>query len=168
MPRVVLAPDKFRGTADAATVAAAMAEAAGRLGWEVTSVPLSDGGEGLLDACAAAFPGVASTTVTGPDGRPGGGRVAVRRRHGGGRVGPGFGARRWPVAPARNDPVAATSRGTGELLVAAARRVGPGGTVVVGLGGSATTDGGLGAVQAVEEAGGTRRTSPWWRRATST
>ncbi len=53
-----------------------------------------------------------------------------------------------------NDPMAATSRGTGELLVAAARRVGAGGTVVVGLGGSATTDGGLGAVEAVEEAGG--------------
>ncbi len=53
-----------------------------------------------------------------------------------------------------NDPVGATTRGTGELIVAAAHAVGRGGTVVVGLGGSATTDGGCGALEAVEEAGG--------------
>ncbi len=56
--------------------------------------------------------------------------------------------------PAANDPVRATTRGTGELVAAAARRVGPGGTVVVGLGGSATTDGGRGLYDAVTVAGG--------------
>jgi glycerate kinase len=53
-----------------------------------------------------------------------------------------------------NDPVNATTRGTGELMVAAATTVGREGTVVVGLGGSATTDGGWGAIRAVEDAGG--------------
>ena len=153
MPRVVLAPDKFRGTATATGAAAALAAAAVRLGWEATSVPLSDGGEGLLEACAAVCPEELTSMVTGPDGSP----VRARWRVGG------------PVAvvesalasglvlaggPEGNDPVAATSRGTGELLVAAAAGVGPGGTVVVGLGGSATTDGGLGALEAVESAGG--------------
>jgi glycerate kinase len=53
-----------------------------------------------------------------------------------------------------NDPMSATTRGTGELMAAAAAAVGPGGTLVVGLGGSATTDGGWGAIRAIEEAGG--------------
>ncbi len=153
MPRVVLAPDKFRGTADARQVTAAMTEAAIGLGWEVTAVPLSDGGEGLLDACADLCPDVVTTTVTGPDGRP----VDAEWRVGDTTAVVEM-ARASGLALAggreRNDPVAATSRGTGELLVAAARRVGPAGTVVVGLGGSATTDGGLGAVEAVEESGG--------------
>jgi glycerate kinase len=153
MPRVVLAPDKFRGTADARQVASAMAAAATGLGWEVTSRPMSDGGEGLLDACAPACPIERTTQVTGPDGSPvdalwrvGDGVAVVESARASGLAVAG--------GPARNDPVAATSRGTGELLVAAARAVGPGGTVVVGLGGSATTDGGLGALEAVEAAGG--------------
>jgi glycerate kinase len=114
---------------------------------------MSDGGEGLLDVCAAAFPGLDSTTVTGPDGRPvvaewrfGGSTAVIESARASGLTLAG--------GAGRNDAVASTSRGTGELLIAAARQVGPGGTVVVGLGGSATTDGGLGAVQAVEEAGG--------------
>jgi glycerate kinase len=53
-----------------------------------------------------------------------------------------------------NDPMSATTGGTGELMVAAAAAVGPGGTLVLGLGGSATTDGGWGAIRAIEEAGG--------------
>jgi glycerate kinase len=153
MPRVVLAPDKFRGTATAAGAAAAAASAAARLGWEAEALPLSDGGEGLLEACAVECTEEVETVVTGPDGSP----VTARWRLGG---------RTAVVESARasglllvggaegNDPVAATSRGTGELLVAAAARVGPGGTVVVGLGGSATTDGGLGALEAVRSAGG--------------
>jgi glycerate kinase len=149
----VLAPDKFRGTADARQVAAAMAGAAAGLGWDVTALPMSDGGEGLLDACAGTCPTEVVTRVSGPDGVP----VAARWRVGDGTaVVESSQASGLTLAggPAGNDPVAATSRGTGELLVAAARRVGPGGTVVVGLGGSATTDGGLGALEAVESAGG--------------
>ena len=153
MPRVVLAPDKFRGTATAAAAAAALAGAATRLGWEAESLPLSDGGEGLLEACAVVCPEEVTTVVTGPDGSP----VAARWRAGD-RMAVVESAQASGLAlvggAEGNDPVAATSRGTGELLVAAAARAGPGGTVVVGLGGSATTDGGLGALDAVESAGG--------------
>jgi len=153
MPRVVLAPDKFRGTADATDVAAAMATAATGLGWHVTPLPMSDGGEGFLDAASVRCPSLVTTTVTGPDGRA----VAARWRYGDGiAVVESAQASGLTLAGGvgRNDPLAATSRGTGELVVVAARQVGDAGTVIVGLGGSATTDGGLGAVEAVEEAGG--------------
>ncbi len=153
MPRVVIAPDKFRGTATAAGVAGAMAAVATDLGWEAVRRPLSDGGEGLLDACAARCPEVVVTRVTGPDGVPveaqwrlGEGLAVVELARASGLLLAG--------GPERNDPVAATSRGTGELMVAAARRVGPEGTLILGLGGSATTDGGRGIWEAVEEAGG--------------
>jgi len=153
VPRVVLAPDKFRGTADASAVTAAMSKAASGLGWQVTALPMSDGGEGFLDAAAVRCPVMVSTTVSGPDGRP----VDAAWRYGDG-IAVVESARASGLAVAggaeENDPIAATSRGTGELLVAAARQVGPGGTVEVGLGGSASTDGGLGALRVVEEAGG--------------
>ena len=153
MPRVVAAPDKFRGTATAAEVVGAVVDAADGLGWEVVPVAMSDGGEGLLDAFATTCPGVVVTQVTGPDGSP----VEAEWR-----LGPGTAvvemARASGLAlaggPAGNDAVRATSYGTGELLVAAARRVGPGGTVVLGLGGSATTDGGWGIWEAVVDGGG--------------
>jgi glycerate 2-kinase len=153
MPLVVVAPDKFRGTATAADAARAMALAATSLGWEAVSFPLSDGGEGLLEACAPGCPEVHTTVVSGPDGRPveaewcsGPGLAVVESARASGLT----------LAGGRedNDALTATSRGTGELLIAAARVVGPGGTVVLGLGGSATTDGGSGALAAVEEAGG--------------
>ncbi len=153
MPRVVVAPDKFRGTATAAEVAGAMCGAATGLGWQAVRLPLSDGGDGMLDACAALAPEPVVTRVTGPDGSP---------VDAGWRLGEGVAvvelARASGLAlvggPDGNDPVRATSRGTGELLVAAARRVGRGGRLILGLGGSATTDGGRGIWEAVVEAGG--------------
>jgi glycerate kinase len=153
VPRVVIAPDKFRGTAGAAAVAGAMAAAATDLGWDAVPLPMSDGGEGLLDACAALCPEVVVSRVTGPDGSPveaawrlgdGVAVIEMARASGLDLVG----------GPDRNDPVGATSRGTGELVVAAARRLGPGGTVILGLGGSATTDGGRGIRDAVVGSGG--------------
>lgn len=153
MPLVVVAPDKFRGTATAAEAARAMAFAATTLGWEAVSFPLADGGEGLLEACAPGCPEVHTTTVSGPDGRP----VEAEWRSGPGlAVVESARASGLTLAGGRegNDPLTASSRGTGELLIAAARLVGPGGTVVLGLGGSATTDGGSSALAAVEEAGG--------------
>ena len=153
MPRVVIAPDKFRGTATAAQVARAMADAATGLGWEASVVAVADGGEGMLDACAVRCPQTEVTRVTGPDGSPvdaawrwGDGLAVVELARASGLTLAG--------GPGRNDPVRATSRGTGELVVAAVRRAGPGGTVVLGLGGSATTDGGLGLWEAVSAAGG--------------
>lgn len=141
--RLLAAPDKFRGTADAAEVAAAISEAAARRGFEVTSIPLADGGEGSLDVLGGPN---RSALVTGPLGDP----VQARWRLEG-RTAVIEMARASGLAliggSEHNDPVAATTAGTGELMAraleAGARRI------VVTLGGSATTDGGYGALEAL-------------------
>jgi glycerate kinase len=141
---LVAAPDSFRGTAAAAEVAAAVARAAKAAGWTADEVPLADGGEGTLEVLGGPN---RATTVTGPLGDA----VAASWR---------FAGRLAVVEMARasglelvggregNDPIAATSSGTGELIAAAVdagcRRI------VLGVGGSASTDGGLGAVRALE------------------
>jgi glycerate kinase len=120
----------------------------------VRQIPLSDGGEGLLDALAGPGDVRERAEVEGPLGRP---VVAEWLRIGDVAVVEMAQASGLALAGGAkgNDPMAATTRGTGQLIVAAARHLaGTGGTVVVGLGGSATTDGGLGALTAIEEAGG--------------
>lgn len=141
MPHVLAAPDKMRGTATAAEVAAAVAAAARRSGWTCTCTPLADGGEGTLDVLGGPN---RRSKVTGPLGRP---VDAAWRLEGRTAVVEMARASGLDLAggPAGNDPLEATTRGTGELVSAAvaagARRV------IVGVGGSATTDGGLGAVE---------------------
>ena len=145
--KVVAAPDKFRGTATAAEVAAAVGVAATDRGRDFRAVPMSDGGEGLLEAFGGAN---RHTAVTGPRGRP---VTAAWRLDGRHAVIESAQACGLAVAggAACNDPETATTAGVGDLLVAAARA---GATeVVVGLGGSATTDGGAGALAAVTRAG---------------
>lgn len=140
---LLVAPDKFRGTATAPEVAATVAEVAAGLGWDVVALPLSDGGEGLLEAFGGAN---RTSVVTGPLGRP----VTARwRLDGAVAIVESAEASGLLLAggAAGNDPVAATSRGTGELIAAAleagAREV------VVGLGGTACSDGGIGALEAL-------------------
>ena len=141
---VVAAPDKFRGTATAAEVAEAVARAVAAAGGTCDAVPVADGGEGTLEVLGGPN---RTATVTGPLGDPVqaawryGGRTAVvemARASGLELVGGAEG----------NDVVAAATYGTGELIGAAVelgcRRV------IVGVGGSATVDGGLGAVRALE------------------
>jgi glycerate 2-kinase len=153
MPLLVAAPDKFRGTATAREVVGAIERAASSRGWSVRSLPVSDGGEGLLEIFDGPGSRLETTRVTGPLGEPvearwrvDGNRAIVEMSRASGLVMAG--------GAEGNDPVNATTRGTGELMVAAATTVGREGTVVVGLGGSATTDGGWGAIGAVEDAGG--------------
>jgi glycerate kinase len=157
-PTVLAAPDAFKGTATAPAVAAAVAAAAARAGWRADPCPLSDGGEGFAAVVAArgAPPGATTgtwhaTEVTGPLGRP---VVASWWLADAVAVVESAAASGLPLAggPEGNDPVAATTRGTGEL-VAAARAAGAR-RVLLGVGGSATTDGGRGALEAIEEAGG--------------
>jgi glycerate kinase len=141
--QILVAPDKFKGTATASEVAEALAVGLRAEGHQVVCCPLADGGEGTLDALGGPN---RSTTVTGPLGDPveAGWRLAGRlavvemaRASGLALVGGAEG----------NDAVAASTHGTGELIATAveagARRV------VVGVGGSATTDGGLGALRAM-------------------
>lgn len=145
--RVVAAPDKLRDTATAVEAAAAIDRAATTVGWECDQRPMADGGEGTLEALGGPN---RTTTVTGPLGDPVeaawrlDGRTAViemARASGLDLVGGADG----------NDPVAASTAGTGELIVAA---LDAGATrVIVGLGGSATTDGGLAALRALHPLG---------------
>ena len=132
-----------------------MAAAAAGLGWEAVASRCPTGARDSSTPARLTCPDGVVTRVTGPDGSAGRGRVALGD---GTAVVEMARASGLTLAGGRggNDPVRATSRGTGELLVAAARQVGPGGTVVVGLGGSATTDGGLGAWEAVERGGWAR------------
>lgn len=141
--RVVAAPDKFRGTATAADVAGAVARAADAAGWTCTPVPMADGGEGTLDVLGGPN---RATTVTGPLGDPVDAAWRLDRRTAVVEM-----ARASGLAlvggPDGNDPVAASTWGTGELIAAA---IEAGATrVVVAVGGSATTDGGLGALRAL-------------------
>jgi glycerate kinase len=147
VPRLLAAPDKFKGTATAAALAAAMAAGARSAGWTATELPMSDGGDGLLEVLGGPN---RTTIVTGPLGVP------VRASWRLDELPAGDEARTAVVemsqaaglvlagGPARNDAVAASTAGVGELILAAvaagARRI------VVGCGGSATTDGGAGAV----------------------
>jgi glycerate 2-kinase len=141
---LVAAPDKLRGTATAAAVAAAVERAGRRAGWTCDAVPVADGGEGTLEALGGPN---RTTVVTGPLGDP----VEAAWRYAGGSAVVEM-ARCSGLSlvggPEGNDPVAAATHGTGELIGAAVdagcRRV------IVGVGGSATTDGGLGALRALE------------------
>jgi glycerate 2-kinase len=141
--RVLAAPDKFRGTATAAEVARAIARAARSAGATCDEVPLADGGEGTLDVLGGPN---RTTTVTGPLGDPVDAAWQLRDRRAVLESARASGLALVGGA-AGNDPIAASTFGTGELIGAAidsgARRV------VLGLGGSATTDGGLGALRAL-------------------
>ncbi|MBX3469678.1 MAG: glycerate kinase, partial [Planctomycetes bacterium] len=137
--RVLIAPDKFKGTltADEAARAIAVGLARGLPGAELDLLPIADGGEGTVDALVEAGGGERrEVEVTGPDG----GRVrAVWGVLGDGRtaVVEAAAACGLGLVPAgRRDPRAATSRGLGELL----RTVADAGLreVIVGLGGTGT------------------------------
>ncbi len=141
--RVLALPDKFRGTATAAEVAVAIAQAAAAHGCSSVSVPIADGGEGFLSCFGGAN---RSTWVAGPLGEP---VLAGWRLDGPRAVIESAAASGFALVAAANDPMLASTRGTGQL-VAAAIRAGAR-TIVVGLGGSASTDGGWGAVDELRE-----------------
>ena len=141
--RVIAAPDKLKGTATAHEVAEAIGHACWELGIECVEIPMADGGDGLLDVLGGAN---RTTVVTGPLGDPveAGWRMAkgtavieMARASGLVLVGGASG----------NEAMDATTSGTGELIDHA---LDSGATrIIVGLGGSATTDGGFGAIRAI-------------------
>jgi glycerate kinase len=143
---VVVAFDKFRGTATGGELAEAAARAASAAGWAASVVRLADGGEGSLDAVGGANK---RTTVAGPLGDPVeagwrlDGRVAFVEMSSASGLLLAGGAE-------GNDPIAAGTAGTGQLIATAVKLGAK--TVYVFLGGSATTDGGWGAVQALPPA----------------
>lgn len=141
--RVLAAVDKFKGTATAAQVARAIGHACWELGFECDELAMADGGEGTLDALGGAN---RENVVTGPLGDPV--TAAWRFHHGTAVIEMARTSGLALIGGAEhNDPIAASTTGTGELIDRAldlgAERI------IVCLGGSATTDGGLGAVRAI-------------------
>jgi glycerate kinase len=148
--KVVIAPDSFKGTLAADRVAAALAAGwrSARPGDEVVALPVADGGEGTLDVFAAAVPGARrhAVTVTGPGGVPVAaewlalpdGTAVVELARGSG----------LPLLGESRDARGAHTVGLGQLLAAALDDPGTR-RVIVTLGGSASTDGGTGALAAL-------------------
>ena len=147
---VVIAPDSYKGTISATAASEAIA-AGWRSVWpndELVLLPQADGGEGTLDAIEAATPGAVRhsiANIAGPDNRsrhtgewlelPGGTAVVELAQCAG-----------LPLMTTPN-PLGATSRGLGDVIAAA---LAAGATsLVIGLGGSASTDGGAGALEAL-------------------
>ena len=144
---VVLAPDKFKGSLTAAEAASAMAVGvrAAVPDAEVRLLPVSDGGEGFVAAAVTAGWTPRSAVVQGPCGDPVRAGYAARAGAAVLEMAEASGLRLLPDGVAA--PLTASTRGTGELVLAAldggARRL------VLGVGGSATTDGGAGMAQAL-------------------
>lgn len=149
-PRVVIAPDKFKGCLTAEAVARAIADGVLRAapGASIDLAPVADGGEGTVETLLAAMGGEkVAVEVAGPLGEPreatfgilADGRTAVME------MAEASGLRLVPRD--RRDPGAATTRGTGDLIRAALDRGAS--RIILGIGGSATNDGGLGMAQAL-------------------
>lgn len=148
--RVIVAPDSFKGSLSSVEAAEAIRSGVFRAAPDahVTIVPMADGGEGTVDAVLAAAGGERVTvTVAGPLGEPveaaygllSDGRTAVIEM---------AAASGLPLLSAEaRDPMAATTYGTGQLLRDALERGAK--RIMIGLGGSATNDGGMGMAQAL-------------------
>ena len=148
--RIVVAPDSYKGSVSAVAVAQAMERGIRQVfpTAEVCKVPIADGGEGTVEALVTATGGqFRQTQVTDPLGNPitaqwgilGDGQTAVIEM---------AAASGLPLlAPEQRNPRLTTTFGTGELLRAALdaglRRI------ILGIGGSATNDGGVGMAQAL-------------------
>ncbi len=154
---VLVAPDSFKGTFSASEVAAAVGRGVEAAGRPVDLCPVADGGEGTLQALAPPL-GLRGLTATVSDplgrpveaefalGEPSRRTVAVIET----AAASGLGL----VAEAERDAVAASTAGTGELILAAIDAGAK--AIYLGVGGSATTDGGAGAIKAIGAGGGLR------------
>jgi glycerate 2-kinase len=147
MSHVVVAPDKFKGTLTAAQVAVHVAAGLGRAcpGVETVQVPVADGGDGTVDAAEAAGYRRIEIGVRGPTGKAVTASFALLDGTAIIESAQACGLSRLPGGtPA---PLTATSRGVGELILAAVRMRAK--RIVLGLGGVACTDGGAGLVTAL-------------------
>jgi glycerate kinase len=155
MPSVLVAPDSFKGTFSAVAVAEAIGRGIRRAGMDVDPCPVADGGEGTMEVVLASLGGrVVEAPAHGPLGREllapfallgeGGTQALVDTAAASGLA---------LLSADELDPWRASTYGTGELIAAAiaagAREV------MIAVGGSATVDGGRGAVDAIAERGGT-------------
>jgi len=146
---VLVAPDSFKGSFGAAEVAAAIADGLRDAGRHANELPVADGGEGTMDVLLSALGGeLHAAQASDPLGRPveasfallPDGRTAIVEA----AQASGLGL----VAEEERDAFAASTFGTGELIAAAVEAGAE--RVIVTVGGSATTDGGAGALRALE------------------
>ncbi|MFC4376270.1 glycerate kinase [Nocardia halotolerans] len=155
--RVVVAPDKFKGSLSAAQVAAALARGIGRAApdTEIRQLPVADGGEGTVEAFLAAGWRRVALCAPGPTGVPVDTAYAVSGRAAVIELADVDGLAKLPEG--RPDPLRAGTEGLGVVISHALDHGAR--DLVVGLGGSATTDGGAGMLRAlglrVLDAGGT-------------
>jgi glycerate kinase len=147
---ILVAPDKFKGTLSAASAAAAMAAGARRTfpNAEIETQPLADGGEGTVEALLAGVGGdLVTVVITGPLGAPveaaygrlDDGSVAIEVASATGLA---------QLSPDQYAPLDATSRGVGDLVATVVEYHG-GAPILIGIGGTASTDGGTGAASAL-------------------
>jgi glycerate kinase len=151
---VLVAPDSFKGTFRAAEVAGAIGRGLERAGLMPPDLcPLADGGEGTMEALMLALGGdCVGVEVSDPLGRPVQAQFGLVEDGGTAVLEMAAASGLGLVAEAERDAWAASTYGTGELICAA---VDTGAQVVlIGVGGSATTDGGAGALEAIEAHGG--------------
>jgi glycerate 2-kinase len=147
----LVAPDSFKGTFSAREVAAAIASGLRAAGREAVELPVADGGEGTMDVLVGALGGELRTVAASdPLGRPVEASFALLP-DGTAVVETAQASGLGLVDERERDAWAASTRGTGELIAAAAEAGAK--RVLVTVGGSATTDGGAGAVGALQEAG---------------
>jgi len=150
--RILIAPDKFKGSLTAAQAASAIAEGALRVYPDAvaTQFPVADGGEGTLEAAVAAGYEERLNAVVGPILAPIGAAWALRKDAFGGATAVIETAQASGLAhvePTPANALRAHSYGCGQLIAAA---LDAGATeIVLGLGGSAMTDGGSGALRAL-------------------
>jgi len=145
--RVLIASDKFKGSATGAEVAASLGDGIRSVipDADIEAVPVADGGEGTVEAAIASGFEAVSARVAGPTGAPLDARFAVR---GAEAIIEMAAASGLDVLPrGEKAPLTATSHGTGDLIAAALDRGCT--TIVLGVGGSANTDGGAGMLQAL-------------------
>jgi glycerate kinase len=144
---VVIAPDKFKGTLTAAQVAAHVTAGLekSRPGIETVQVPVADGGDGTVDAAVAAGYRRVEFGVRGPTGRSVTSAFAFDGTTAIIEAAQACGLSMLPRG--QFAPLTATSRGVGELILAATRMKAK--RIVLGLGGVATTDGGAGMARAL-------------------
>lgn len=150
---ILVAPDSFKGSFTAEQVARAIGRGLEAAGRPVDLCPVADGGEGTLAALREGLRLADRTAqVSDPLGRPvtvgfglGDGVAVVETAAASGLQ---------LVSAARREPLAASTAGTGELILAAIAAGAR--TVYLGVGGSATTDGGAGATKAIKAGGGLR------------
>jgi len=152
-PRALVAPDSFKGTFDAPAVARALADGFEQAGWQVDRCSVADGGEGTMALLVEALGGaLVARRAADPLGRPvdchfgqvdGGATAIVETAQASGLA---------LIAAPERDAWRASTHGTGELILAAAAAGAR--EILVAVGGSATTDGGAGAITAIRAGGG--------------